>query len=86
VVLPQYRGTAFALLFSFVQGALAALLSLALGGLAQQYGLRPVMLSMITVPYALNAIFWFLFYRFYPRDQERMQEKLALQSAGNGAD
>ena len=86
VVLPQYRGTAFALLFSFVQGALAALLSLALGGLAQQYGLRPVMLSMITVPYALNAIFWFLFYRFYPRDQERMQEKLALQTAGASGD
>ena len=82
VVLPQYRGTAFALLFSFVQGALAALLSLALGGLAQQYGLRPVMLYMVTVPYAVNAIFWFAFYRFYPRDQERMKEKLALQSAG----
>jgi len=82
VVLPQYRGTAFALLFSFVQGALAALLSLALGGLAQQYGLRPVMLWLVTIPYALNAIFWFAFYRTYPRDQERMREKLALQSAG----
>lgn len=84
VVLPQYRGTAFALLFSFVQGALAALLSLALGGLAQQYGLRPVMLWLVTIPYAVNAIFWFAFYKTYPRDQERMQEKLALQSAASG--
>ena len=86
VVLPQYRGTAFALLFSFVQGALAALLSLALGGLAQQYGLRPVMLWLVTIPYAVNAIFWFAFYRTYPRDQERMQEKLALQSAASAGD
>jgi MFS family permease len=86
VVLPQYRGTAFALLFSFVQGALAALLSLVLGGLAQQYGLRPVMLWLVTIPYAFNAIFWFLFYRTYPRDQERMQEKLALQSAAVSGD
>jgi MFS family permease len=85
VVLPQYRGTAFALLFSFVQGALAALLSLALGGLAQQYGLRLVMLWLVTIPYALNAIFWFAFYRTYPRDQERMQAKLALQSAAAAA-
>jgi MFS family permease len=85
VLLPQYRGTAFALLFSFVQGTLAALLSLALGGLAQQYGLRLVMLWLVTIPYALNAIFWFAFYRTYPRDQERMQAKLALQSAAAAA-
>jgi MFS family permease len=81
VVLPQYRSTAFALLFSFIQGALAALLSLALGGLAQQYGLRPVMLGLVTIPYAVNAIFWFLFYRFYPRDVERMKQQLAADPA-----
>ncbi|HEX2915875.1 MAG TPA: MFS transporter [Chloroflexia bacterium] len=76
VVAPQYRGTAFALLFSFIQGALAALLSLALGGLAQQYGLRTVMLAMVTVPYAINAIFWFVFYRVYPHDVARLQQNL----------
>ena len=81
VVLPQYRSTAFALLFSFVQGALAALLSLALGGLAQEYGLRPVMLGLVTIPYAINAVFWFVFYRVYPRDQERMQQQLAAEAA-----
>lgn len=84
VVLPQYRGTAFALLFSFIQGALAAILSLALGGLAQQYGLQPVMFWLITVPYAINAVFWFVFYRTFPRDQERMQQQLAAQSAAAG--
>lgn len=81
VVAPQYRGTAFALLFSFIQGALAALLSLALGGLAQQYGLRTVMLAMVTVPYAINAVFWFVFYRVYPRDVARLQESQAAEKA-----
>jgi MFS family permease len=81
VVLPQYRGTAFALLFSFIQGAIAALLSLALGDLAQQYGLRPVMLGLITIPYAINALFWFAFYRFYPRDQERLKQQLTGEQA-----
>jgi MFS family permease len=80
VVLPQYRSTAFALLFSFVQGALAALLSLALGGLAQEYGLRPVMLGLVTIPYAINAVFWFVFYKVYPRDQERMRQQLAAET------
>ena len=75
VVPAEYRGTAFALLFSFVQGALAALLSLALGGLAQQYGLRPVMLWLVTAPYAVNAAFWFLFYRFYPQDVAAQQAR-----------
>ena len=79
VVLPQYRSTAFALLFSFIQGAIAALLSLALGSLAQQYGLRPVMLGLITIPYAINAIVWFVFYRVYPRDQERLLQQLAAE-------
>jgi MFS family permease len=81
VVLPQYRSTAFALLFSFIQGALAALLSLALGGLADQFGLRPVMLGLVTIPYAINAVFWFLFYRFYPRDMERMKQQLIAETA-----
>jgi hypothetical protein len=81
VVLPQYRSTAFALLVSFVQGALAAQLSLALGGLAQEYGLRPVMLGLVTIPYAINAVFWFVFYKVYPRDQERMRQQLAAETS-----
>jgi MFS family permease len=83
VVPPQYRGTAFALLFSFIQGALAAILSLWLGNLAQQFGLRAVMLGMVTVPYALNAVFWFVFYRVYPRDVARMKQQLVGETATN---
>jgi hypothetical protein len=81
VVLPQYRSTAFALLFSFVQGALAAILSIFLGELAQRFGLRPVMLWMVTIPYAINADFWFVFYKTYPRDQERLQQALAAEQS-----
>ena len=85
VVLPQYRGTAFALLFSFVQGALAAIMSIFLGELAQNFGLRPVMFWMVTVPYAINVVFWFLFYRTYPRDQERLKQQLAAEQAAPAA-
>jgi MFS family permease len=81
VVLPQYRGTAFALLFSFVQGALAAILSIFLGELAQSFGLRLVMLWLVTIPYALNAIFWFTFYKTYPRDQERLRQEMNVGQA-----
>jgi MFS family permease len=81
VILPQYRSTAFALLFSFVQGALAALLSLVLGNLADQFGLRTVMLGMVTIPYAINAAFWFIFYRTYPKDMARMKQQLAGEAA-----
>lgn len=81
VVLPQYRGTAFALLFSFVQGALAAIISIFLGELAQSFGLRPVMLWLVTIPYAINAVVWFAFYRVYPRDTQRMQQQLAGETS-----
>ncbi|WP_216326570.1 MFS transporter [Deinococcus aestuarii] len=72
VVPPQYRSTSFALLFSFIQGGISTILSLYIGRLAQEYGLRPVLLWLVTVPYAVNAVFWFLFYRTYPRDKARM--------------
>jgi MFS family permease len=81
VILPQYRSTAFALLFSFVQGALAAILSIFLGELAQSFGLRPVMLWLVSIPYAINAVFWFAFYKTYPRDMERLQRELAAEQA-----
>lgn len=86
VVPPQYRSTSFALLFSFIQGGIAAILSLYLGRLAQQYGLRPVFLWLVTVPYAVNALFWFLFYRTYPRDKARMDALVQANAAANAAD
>ena len=80
VVPPQLSATAFAVLFSLVQGLFAALLSLGLGYMAQAWGLPTVMFWMITVPYAVNALFWFLFYRFYPQDVAAQQARTAAQA------
>jgi MFS family permease len=73
IVPKELSATAFALLFSFIQGLIAALMSLALGFLARTYGLQNVMFWMVTVPYLINAAYWFLFYRFYARDVARQQ-------------
>jgi MFS family permease len=73
IVPREITATAFALLFSFIQGLLAAVLSLAMGYLAKTYGLQNVMLWMVTVPYLANAAYWFLFYRVYPRDVARQK-------------
>ena len=68
VVPRSVSATAFGLLFGLIQGLIAALLSLVAGNLAESYGLAAVMFWMVTVPYILNAGFWFLFYPFYPKD------------------
>jgi MFS family permease len=79
IVPPELSATAFALLFSLIQGLISAVLSLALGYLAQTYGLQSVMLWMVTVPYLINAAYWFLFYRFYPRDVAARQARLRAE-------
>ncbi|MCW5849367.1 MAG: MFS transporter [Anaerolineae bacterium] len=68
VVPRALSATAFGLLFALIQGLVSALLSLFAGNLAEQYGLSNVMFWMITVPYAVNAVYWFLFYPYYPKD------------------
>lgn len=75
IVPQESSATAFALLFSLIQGLLAAIMSLAMGYLAKTYGLQNVMLWMITVPYLANAAYWSLFYRFYPGDVARQQAR-----------
>lgn len=79
IVPPELSATAFALLFSLIQGLISALLSLALGNLAQTFGLSTVMFWMVTVPYLINAVYWFLFYRFYPRDVAAQQARAVAQ-------
>lgn len=81
VVPPELSATAFAVLFSLVQGFIAAILSLALGYLAQTFGLQKVMLWMVTVPYAINAVYWFLFYKVYPKDVAAQRARQAQVSA-----
>ncbi|MBC8010816.1 MAG: hypothetical protein H7067_12060 [Burkholderiales bacterium] len=63
------RATAFALLFSFLQGIFSGLLSLAAGWIADRIGLQTLMLWVVTVPYAINAVYWTTLLRAYPRDR-----------------
>lgn len=66
--------TAYALIFSFIQGLFAALFSLAFGFLADSLGLQSLMFWLISVPYAVNAVLWTLMYRIYPRDAAAQKE------------
>lgn len=68
VVHKSVVATAYALIFSFVQGLFAALFSLAFGFLADSLGLQALMLWLISVPYAINAVLWTAMYRIYPKD------------------
>ena len=74
VVPSELAGTAFALLFALIQGLISALLSLLMGFLAERFGLQVVMFWMVSVPYLLNALYWFLFYTPYPRDVAAIKE------------
>lgn len=64
-----YRATAFALLFSFLQGLTSAVLTYLGGWVAETWGLSAMMLWLVTLPYALNAVYWGLFYQCYERDR-----------------
>jgi MFS family permease len=71
VVPKQLGASAFALLFSFIQGALTAGLSMIMGQLADVFGLERTFLYLVVLPYLLNAVLWFVFYKTYPRDVAR---------------
>jgi fucose permease len=85
VVLPEMRSTAFAFLHALLQGFKAAVISLLVGWLADQFGLPPIMFWILTVAYAINAVYWFVFYRAYPKDVERMQNTLLERSGTTAA-
>jgi MFS family permease len=78
IVEPQYAGTTFALLFSFIQGAITAIYLLLIGPLSKALGGLPqVMFWMVSVPYAVNALFWFTFYGPYPKDVAKAKARIA---------
>jgi MFS family permease len=80
IVPSRLSATAFSLLFSLVQGFLSAILTLAFGKIAMRIGLQATMLWMVTIPYAINAVYWLLFYRFYPADCRRIAASPDLKS------
>ena len=80
---PQYAATTFAVLFSFIQGAITAVYLLLIGPLTKRLGgLDKVMLYMVTVPYAVNCVFWTLMYFTFPKDVERRRARMAAKAAG----
>lgn len=82
VVPRQLNATSFAMLFSLIQGGFTALLTLGVGFVAEAFSSQAMFLWFVVVPYLLNAVYWFLFYRVYPKDVERQQERTELVGAG----
>ncbi|WP_187351857.1 MFS transporter [Allosaccharopolyspora coralli] len=78
----QLSATAFGVLFSLIQGGLAGLMTLAMGYLGEALGLTQVMFYFVTVPYLLNAVYWFVFYRTYPQDAAKQDERTAAIDTG----
>lgn len=77
-VVPAFaRATAFALLFSLLQGMFAGVLSLGAGRFAELVGLKGLMFWVVTVPYAINAVYWTLFYRTYGTDRAQIEAQQA---------
>ena len=82
VVPTQLNATAFAMLFSLIQGGLTALMALGVGFIAEAFSNQTMFLFFVVVPYLLNAGYWFLFYRVYPQDVERQKERTEQVGAG----
>ncbi len=78
----QLSATAFAMLFSLIQGGITALMALGLGFVAEAFSSQTMFLWFVVVPYLLNAVYWFLFYRVYPGDVARQEERTAQVAAG----
>lgn len=73
--------TAYALIFSFVQGLFATLLALAFGFLAVTLGLQALLFWLVSVPYAINAVLWTVMYRIYPKDAMLQRDRDAAELA-----
>ena len=61
---------------------LVGLMTLFVGKLAETFGLQNSMLYFVTVPYLLNAVYWFVFYRTYPKDAALQEQRTAEVAAG----
>ena len=83
VVPKQLAATSFALLFSLIQGGINVVYSLVLGNVSKAIGSLPLtILLLVSLPYFINAAYWFLFYRTYPKDVELQAERTALIEQG----
>ncbi len=79
----QLSATSFALLFSLVQGGINVLYSLIIGNVSKAIGSLPLTILVgVSIPYFINAIYFFLFYRTYEKDVNLQAERTALIEQG----
>ena len=79
----QLSATAFAVLFSLVQGAINVVYSIAIGSIAQAIGNLPLTILLgAAVPYLINAVYWFVFYKSYPKDVKLQTERSNAIASG----
>lgn len=79
----QLSATSFALLFSLIQGAITTVYNLGVGIVSDLIGdVQLTLLLGVSVPYIINALFWFVFYKTYPRDVELQKERSEAIAAG----
>ncbi|QIK72558.1 MFS transporter [Propioniciclava coleopterorum] len=79
----QLSATAFAVLFSLIQGGINVVYNLAVGQIADAIGSLPLTILVgVSVPYFLNAIYWFVFYKTYPKDIALQDQRSELIAQG----
>lgn len=79
----QLSATSFAVLFSLIQGGINVIYSLIVGYVADAIGsLQLTILIGVSLPYFLNAAYWTVFYRTYPKDVKLQAERSAAIAAG----
>ncbi len=79
----QLSATSFALLFSLVQGGINVMYSLIIGNVSKAIGSLPLTILVgVSIPYFINAIYFFLFYRTYEKDVNLQAERTALIEQG----
>ncbi len=83
VVPTQLNATGFAMLFSLVQGIITAVMTIAVGFISEtNLGFANTIAIFVSGAYALNALYWFVFYKVYPKDVALQKERTAQVAAG----
>ncbi|MBB1501843.1 MFS transporter [Propioniciclava sp. MC1683] len=79
----QLSATSFALLFSLVQGGINTVYALLVGVVADAIGSLPLTILIgVSIPYFINAIYFFVFYKNYEKDVNLQAERTALIEQG----
>ncbi len=79
----QLSATSFAVLFSLIQGGINVVYSLVLGNVSKAIGSLPLtILLLVSIPYFINAIYFFVFYKNYEKDVHLQAERTALIEQG----